>query len=65
MPLGRQRAVLEGAGLLPFQPAMLLPIYSATAAGFLGNPDRDLASLLAQPPRDTLAITAATASRRL
>lgn len=62
--LGEQRAVLEGVGLLAFQPPMLLSIYSAIAAGFLDDTHSDLANLLAKPPRDTIAIaTTAMASR--
>lgn len=61
--LGEQRSALDGAGLLPFQPEMLLSIYSATAAGFLEDTHSDLPNLLTKPPRETVAIAAATASR--
>lgn len=60
--LGEQRTALDGAGLLPFQPAMLLSIYSATAAGFLQDTHSDLANLLTKPPRETIVIAAAMAS---
>ncbi|SCL70094.1 NAD(P)H dehydrogenase (quinone) [Micromonospora citrea] len=63
-PLGARRVALAGAGLLPFQPAMLMSIYSATAGGFLAGTRGDLARLLARPPRDPMpvAVAAATAS---
>lgn len=61
--LGEQRAALDSAGLLPFQPPMLLSIYSATAAGFLEDTHSDLASLLTKPPRETITIATAMASR--
>lgn len=61
--LAEHRAVLDAGGLLPFQPAMLLSIFSATAAGFLGRTESDLPKLLAKPPRDTTAIAASAASR--
>ncbi|MGW4500963.1 NAD(P)H-binding protein [Micromonospora sp. NPDC004336] len=61
-PLGARRAALAGAGLLPFQPAMLMSIYSATAGGFLAGTDGDLARLLARPPRDPLPVAVAGAT---
>lgn len=60
--LAEQRAALAGADLLPFQPAMLMSIYSATAAGFLDGTDSDLADLLPRPPRAALPIAMAAAS---
>ncbi|MFI5489868.1 NAD(P)H-binding protein [Micromonospora echinaurantiaca] len=59
--LAEQRAALAGAELLPFQPAMLMSIFSATAAGFLGGTDSDLADLLPRPPRAALPIAMAAA----
>jgi NAD(P)H dehydrogenase (quinone) len=59
--LAEQRMALTGAGLLPFQPAMLMSIYSATAAGFLDSTHSDLESLLARPLRHTMPIAAAAA----
>jgi NAD(P)H dehydrogenase (quinone) len=55
------RAGLDSAGLLPFQPAMLMSIYSATAAGFLSSTHSDLERLLAHSPHDTMRIAAAAA----
>ncbi len=60
--LAAQRAALTGTNLLPFQPAMLMSIYSATAAGFLESTDGDLTHLLARPPRPPLPIAAAAAA---
>jgi NAD(P)H dehydrogenase (quinone) len=60
--LTEQRAALDHAGLLPFQPAMLMSIYSATAAGFLAGTRTDLEHLLTATPRDTTAIAAAVAA---
>ncbi|MEU6073569.1 NAD(P)H-binding protein [Micromonospora sp. NPDC047074] len=59
--LGERRAALGGLGLLPFQPAMLMSIYSATAAGFLGETHDDLAHLLSRPPRDPMPVAVAAA----
>ncbi|MEV4465890.1 NAD(P)H-binding protein [Micromonospora echinofusca] len=61
--LGVRRAALSGAGLLPFQPAMLMSIYSATAGGFLGRTHGDLARLLARPPRDPMPVAVAAAGQ--
>jgi NAD(P)H dehydrogenase (quinone) len=47
--------------LLPFQPAMLMSIYSASAAGFLQDNNTDLLRLIEDDPRDTLQLAAATA----
>lgn len=60
--LSATRAGLDAAGLLPFQPPMLMSVYSAIAAGFLSSTSTDLDRLLAGPPRDTLAIAAAAAN---
>ncbi|THV24044.1 NAD(P)H-binding protein [Peteryoungia ipomoeae] len=55
------RASLANAPLKPFQPPMLMSIYSSAAAGFLQTPSTDLPALLLAPPRETLAIAAAAA----
>jgi NAD(P)H dehydrogenase (quinone) len=60
-PLAQERTKLNAAPLQPFQPAMLLSIYSAAAAGFLDAPQSDLAKLLASSPRDSLALAVAEA----
>lgn len=60
--LAEHRAALDAAGLLPFQPAMLLSVFSAVAAGFLERTQSDLPELLAKPLRDTTAIAASAAS---
>ncbi len=59
--LAATRSVLADGGLRRFQPAMLMSIYSATAAGFLSSTRTDLRGLLPGPPRDamTIAVTAA------
>ncbi|MEV6596241.1 NAD(P)H-binding protein [Actinoplanes sp. NPDC051346] len=59
--LAARRAALAGADLRPFQPGMLMSIYSATAAGFLGGTDSDLAALLPGPPRDPVRVAAVAA----
>ncbi|TFD60315.1 NmrA family NAD(P)-binding protein [Cryobacterium sp. Hh38] len=50
--LGSHRAALEQSGLLPFQPAMLLSIYSSAAHGFLSRTTTDLGDLLGRGPTD-------------
>lgn len=50
------RASLANAPLKPFQPPMLMSIYSSAAAGFLHTQSTDLPALLSAPPRETLAI---------
>lgn len=60
--LAEHRAALDAAGLLPFQPAMLLSVFSAVAAGFLERTQSDLPELMAKPLRDTTAIAASAAS---
>lgn len=60
--LAGQRGALAGAGLLPFQPPMLMSIFSATAGGFLAGAGGDLEGLLPHPPRDALAVATATAT---
>lgn len=58
------RRRLAALPLLPFQPAMLMSIYSASAAGFLHENNTDLFKLLDNKPRDTfqLAVDAASAN---
>lgn len=58
-----QRTALASANLLPFQPPMLMSIYSAVAAGFLDRVHGDLTSLLARAPRHPLSIAVAAAHR--
>lgn len=60
--LSATRVGLDSAGLLPFQPAMLMSIYSATAAGFMSSTHSDLKRLLSHAPRDTMAIAVAAAT---
>jgi len=59
--LAEARQRLSTLPLLPFQPAMLMSIYSSYAAGLLGGGLDDRSRLLASEPRDTLAIAAAAA----
>ncbi|MFI6262892.1 NAD(P)H-binding protein [Micromonospora sp. NPDC051006] len=61
VPLGEHRRALAGLDLLPFQPAMLMSIHSATAAGFLAGRHADLAGLLGRPPRDAMPVAVAAA----
>lgn len=49
--------------LLPFQPAMLMSIYSASAAGFLQGNNTDLLRLIKTAPMDTLDLAVAVAAR--
>ncbi|WP_164700729.1 NAD(P)H-binding protein [Modestobacter sp. KNN46-3] len=57
--LAAQRTALAGQDLLPFQPAMLMSIYSTVAAGLLADTRSDLPDLLGHPPRDALAAAVA------
>ena len=50
--LGSHRASLNESGLLPFQPAMLVSIYSSVAHGFLSRTSTDLGDLLGRSPSD-------------
>ena len=50
--LDDRRSVLDAGGLLPFQPAMLLSIYSSVANGFLARAGGDLETLLGRTPTD-------------
>ena len=54
--IGEFRDSLDGAGLLPFQPPMLLSIHAAIAGGFLAGTGQDLEMLLGQKATDSLAI---------
>ena len=59
--LEETRASLAAAPLKPFQPPMLMSIYSTAAAGFLEARTTDLAVLIAGAPRPTLPIAAEAA----
>lgn len=59
--LAERRVQLDGAGLKPFQPAMLMSIHTAVAHGFLARTGPDLAELLGREPADALAVAAAAA----
>lgn len=59
--LAQRRDELTAAGLLPFQPAMLMSIYSAVAAGFLAGTTTDLVDLLPRAPRAPGPVAAAAA----
>lgn len=50
--LDDRRDALNSGGLLPFQPAMLLSIYSTVANGFLAQAGGDLGTLLGRTPAD-------------
>ncbi|MGL3608197.1 NAD(P)H-binding protein [Rhizobium sp. G187] len=54
--LEEARASLNGAPLEPFQPPMLMSIYSSAAAGFLQASHTDLSALISAKPRPTLPI---------
>lgn len=58
--LSDERARLDGLGLLPFQPAMLMSIYSTAASGFLKAEQSDLLELVPNP-RDALETAASVA----
>ncbi|GAA5512943.1 NAD(P)H azoreductase [Deinococcus carri] len=53
--LAETRARLDQAGLLPFQPPMLMSIYSSISGGFLAGTGSELARLLGRSPRPVLA----------
>jgi NAD(P)H dehydrogenase (quinone) len=59
--LSAARQRLTVPPLLPFQPAMLISIYSASAAGFLQAEASDLRRLIPDEPRNTLRLAAAAA----
>lgn len=48
--LAQTRAALDRAALLPFQPPMLISIYSTIAGGFLADTESDLPELLELKP---------------
>lgn len=56
---GRRKA-LNTSGLLPFQPSMLLSLYSSAAHGFLEGTGNDLEKLLGRPLTDTVPVTVGT-----
>lgn len=60
--LEETRASLAAAPLTPFQPPMLMSIYSSTAAGLLEAQTTDLPALIAARPRQTLPIAVEAAS---
>lgn len=57
--LSATRATFANANLLPFQPSMLLSIFSTVSAGFLSDTRSDLERLLPRAPRNALAVAAA------
>ena len=61
IPLDQRRAELLASALKPFQPAMLMSIYTSARHGFLGGASGDLVSILGREPRDAIAIAAAAA----
>lgn len=60
--LEETRVSLAAAPLKPFQPPMLMSIYSTAAAGFLEARTTDLPALITALPRQTLPIAAEAAS---
>ena len=56
--LTARRASYEGAGLKPFQPAMLMSIHSAVHHGFLAETSADLQTLLGRAPVDAVQAAA-------
>lgn len=56
--LDARRKTLNASGLLPFQPSMLLSLYSSTAHGFLDGTGSDLEQLLGRPLKDTVPAAA-------
>jgi NAD(P)H dehydrogenase (quinone) len=56
--LEERRKQLAGAGLKPFQPAMLMSIHTAVRHGFLARTSGDLARLLGREPSETVAVAA-------
>lgn len=61
IPLEERRSELDTAGLKPFQPAMLMSIYSGVRHGMLAGTSDDLARLLDRKPSDALAAAALAA----
>ncbi|ALD13894.1 NAD-dependent epimerase/dehydratase family protein [Clavibacter capsici] len=62
LDLAARRASYEGAGLKPFQPAMLMSIHTAVRHGFLAETSGDLAMLLGRDPVDAVQVAADAAS---
>ncbi|MFT2693479.1 NAD-dependent epimerase/dehydratase family protein [Clavibacter zhangzhiyongii] len=62
LDLAARRASYEGAGLKPFQPAMLVSIHTAVRHGFLAETSGDLATLLGREPADAVQVAADVAS---
>jgi NAD(P)H dehydrogenase (quinone) len=60
--LETRRGELLGSDLKPFQPPMLMSIYTGVRHGFHADSSDDLRILLGRPLRDGLAIAAAAAS---
>ena len=60
--LQSKRVGLDAAGLKPFQPAMLLSIFTSVRHGFVGASGSDLRLLLEREPRDAVQAAAETAS---
>ena len=61
--MAEARQKLSSPPLLPFQPAMFMSIYSASAAGFLHQQATDLPKLIENRPRDTFQLAAVAAQR--
>lgn len=57
-----KRRELDAAGLKPFQPAMLMSIFTSVRHGFLAEPGSDLRTLLGREPRDAAQVAAESAS---
>jgi NAD(P)H dehydrogenase (quinone) len=55
---------LNAAGLLPFQPAMVLSIHSTVGLGFLDETTNDITRVLGRAPGNALAVAAAAAQGR-
>ncbi|MFP7761859.1 NAD(P)H-binding protein [Marisediminicola sp. LYQ85] len=62
--LAARRAALDQSGLKPFQPAMLMSIYTAVRHGFLAQTGDELTRLLGRTPADAVSVAAAVASSR-
>jgi NAD(P)H dehydrogenase (quinone) len=58
--LAERREALRHAPLKPFQPPMLLSIFSAVRHGFLAGTGDDLGDLLGREPADTVPVAAAS-----
>lgn len=60
--LAEQRTALADAPLKPFQPAMLMSIFTGVRHGFLGGAGDDLRTLLGREPADAVAVAVAATS---